>query len=93
MTEEFGCSVIYQNAAVVKLKRLGASDCTRTQFTEVAEQMYVKIGGLQAYGKYRYSQIRVETRRRHIWRLQQIHKETDILLLHDSLFRNITICI
>ena len=45
MTEEFGCSVIYQNAAVVKTKQLGASDCTRTQFADVAEQMYVKIGG------------------------------------------------
>ena len=45
MTEEFGCSVIYENAAVVETKRLGASDCTRTQFADVAEQMYVKIGG------------------------------------------------
>ena len=44
MTEEFGCSVVYQNAAAVETKRLGVSDCTRTQFTDVAEQMYVKIG-------------------------------------------------
>ena len=60
MTEEFGCSVIYQNAAVVKTKRLGASDCTRTQFADMAEQMHVKIGGgVQAYRGYSYPQIKV----------------------------------
>ena len=61
MTKEFGCSVIYQNAAVVKTKRLGASDCTCTQFADVAEQMHVKIwgGGEQAYRGYSYPQIRV----------------------------------
>ena len=58
-TEEFCCSVIYRNLAVVETKRLGASDCTRMQFADMAEQMYVKIGGVQAYGGYRYPQITV----------------------------------
>ena len=44
MNGEIGCSVIYQNAAVVEMKLLGASDCTRTQFADVAEQIYFKIG-------------------------------------------------
>ena len=44
-TEEFCCSVIYQNAAVVETKRLGASDFTLTQLADVTEKMYAKIGG------------------------------------------------
>ena len=60
MTEDFGCSVIYKNAAVVETKRLGVSDCTRAQFADVAEKMYVKIGGgEQAYWGYRYPQTTV----------------------------------
>ena len=61
-TEEFCCCVIYQNAAVVETKQLGASNCTRTQFADVSEKMYVKIGrgGVKAYGGYVYPQIRVD---------------------------------
>ena len=59
-TEDFCCSVIYRNVAFVETERLGASDCTRTQFADMAEQMYVKIGrGVQAYWGYRYQQITV----------------------------------
>ena len=46
MGHEFCCSVIYQNVDFFETKRLGTSDCTRTQFADVAEQMYVKIGGV-----------------------------------------------
>ena len=38
---------------------MGASDYTRTQFADVAEQMYVKIGGVQAYGGYSNPKITV----------------------------------
>ena len=59
-TSEFCCSVIYRNAAVVETKRLGASDCTCTQFANAAEQMCVKIEvGVQAYGGHIYPQIMV----------------------------------
>ena len=45
--------------AVIGFTLVGASDCTRTQFADVAEQMYVKIGGVQAYGRYSNPQITV----------------------------------
>ena len=44
VTENLSCSVICRNVAVVETKRLGASDCIRTQFKDVAETMYVKMG-------------------------------------------------
>ena len=45
MGHKFFCSVIYRNVPFLETKRLGASDCTRTQFVDVAEQMHVKILG------------------------------------------------